>query len=159
MGATPRYERFRGRHIASLIAANGAPSVKAWARAVEEQQLFISILTLAEYDKGIANLPFDDINVARYVGARDALEARFMGWTLPLGDEVVRRWGAISGRVKAQTGHAPPVIDTLLAATAIESRLYLVSRNTRDPAHSGAVVFDPWRDDVEGFPLVSSERG
>ena len=82
-----------------------------------------------------------------------------MGWTLPLGDEVVRRWGAISGRVKAQTGHAPPVIDTLLAATAIESRLYLVSRNTRDLAHSGAVVFDPWRDDVEGFPLVSSERG
>jgi predicted nucleic acid-binding protein len=40
--------------IASLIAPDGAPSVKAWARLVDERDLFISILTLAEYDKGIA---------------------------------------------------------------------------------------------------------
>ena len=42
--------------IASLIAPDGAPSVKAWARRVEERRLYLSILTLAEYDKGIANL-------------------------------------------------------------------------------------------------------
>ena len=63
--------------IASLIAPNGAPSVKAWGRVVDERRLFISILTLAEYDKGIANLAGDDPNVQRYIAARDALEARF----------------------------------------------------------------------------------
>ncbi len=65
----------------------------------------------------------------------------------------------ISGRVKSQTGHAPPVIDTLLAATAIEANLYLVSRNTRDLAGSGAAIFDPWRDDVANFPLAPPRRG
>jgi predicted nucleic acid-binding protein len=144
--------------IASLIAPGGAPSVKAWARVVDERRLFLSVLTLAEYDKGIANLAGEDPNVQRYIAARDALEARFVGRILSLSDAVVRRWGTISGRVKRETGHPPPVIDTMLAATAIEADLYLVSRNTKDLQHSGAAVFDPWRDNVAAFPLTPPRR-
>ncbi len=144
--------------IASLIAPNGAPSVKAWGRMVDERRLFISILTLAEYDKGIANLPGDDPSVQRYIAARDALEARFSARILSLNDSIVRRWGAISGRVKREAGHPPPVIDTLLAATAIEADLYLVSRNTKDLQHCGAAVYDPWRDDIGAFPLRPPRR-
>ena len=144
--------------IASLMAPNGAPSVKSWGRAVDERRLFISVLTLAEYDKGIANLAGDDPNVQRYIATRDALEARFSARILSLSDPVVRRWGAISGRVKRETGHPPPVIDTLLAATAIEADLYLVSRNTKDLQHCGATVFDPWRDDIAAFPLKPPRR-
>lgn len=51
------------------------------------------------------------------------------------------------------SGHAPPMIDTLLAATAIEQDLYLVTRNVKETRPSGAVVFDPWNDDAETFPL------
>jgi predicted nucleic acid-binding protein len=51
---------------------------------------------------------------------------------LSLGDDVVRRWGRNSGEVKRASGHAPPVIDRLLAACAIEHDLYLVTRNVRD---------------------------
>ena len=144
--------------IASLIAPGGAPSVKAWAGIVDERRLFLSVLTLAEYDKGIANLASDDPNGQRYIAARDALEARFTARILSLSDPVVRRWGAISGRVKRETGHPPPVIDTLLAATAIEADLYLVSRNTKDLQHCGAAVFDPWRDDIAAFPLRLPRR-
>ena len=132
--------------------------MKAWARVVEERRLFLSVLTLAEYDKGIANLAGDDPNVPRYIAVRDALEARFAGRILSLSDTVVRRWGAISGRVKRETGHPPPVIDTLFAATALEADLYLISRNTKDLQHSGAAVFDPWRDDIAAFPLRPPRR-
>jgi predicted nucleic acid-binding protein len=144
--------------IASLIAPGGAPSVKAWARIVDEHRLFLSVLTLGEYDKGIANLTGDDPNVQRYIAARDALEARFAGRILSLSDSIVRRWGVISGRVKRETGHPPPVIDTLFAATAIEADLYLVSRNTKDLQHSGAAVFDPWQDDIAAYPLKPPRR-
>ena len=140
--------------IASLVALNGAPGVKAWGRAVDERQLFISILTLAEYDKGVANRINSDPNRARHTATRNAVEDRFEGRILPLSDAIVRRWGAIAGRVKRETGHSPSVIDTLLAATAIEAELYLVSRNTRDLLHSGAVVFDPWIDELSKFPLT-----
>ncbi len=144
--------------IASLIAPGGAPSVKAWAGIVDERRLFLSVLTLAEYDKGIANLAGDDPNVQRYSAVRDALEARFAGRILSLSDLIVRSWGAISWRVKRETGHPPPVIDTLFAATAVEADLYLVSRNTKDLQHSGAAVFDPWRDDAAAFPLKPPRR-
>lgn len=139
--------------IAALINPNGAPSVKRWAAGQDEDRFFISILTLAEYDKGIENLPPDDENRYRYAAARDALEDRFAGRTLSVSDAIVRRWGAISGRVKQATGHAPPVIDTLFAATGIEHNLYLATRNVKDIRPSGAAIFDPWQDDPERFPL------
>ncbi len=130
--------------VASLIAANGAPSVKAWAAGQDEDRLWLSILTLGEYDKGVANLPDDDANRARYIAARDALEGRFAGRILPLSDEVVRRWGTISGLIRRETGHPPPVIDTLFAATAVEHQLCFVTRNVKDVAGSGAEVLNPW---------------
>ncbi|MGF7056113.1 hypothetical protein GGC47_005329 [Bosea sp. OAE752] len=55
--------------------------------------------------------------------------------------------------MKRASGHAPPVIDRLLAACAIEHDLYLVTRNVRDAKPSGASVFDPWNDDATHFPL------
>ncbi len=139
--------------IASLIAPDGARSVKVWVSALDERRLFLSVLTLAEYDKGIAKLPPDHADRDRYAARRDALEERFRDRVLPLGDRVVRRWGAIAGRVAREHGHAPPVVDTLLAATAIEADLYLATRNVKDVRHSGAALFDPWNDDPSLFPI------
>ena len=66
--------------------------------------------------------------------------------------------GQISGTVRRQTGHPPPVIDTLMAATALEHDLYLVTRNVRDVRHSGAAVFNPWEDDPNSAPLLPRPR-
>lgn len=140
--------------VAALINPQGAPSVKSWAAGQDEETFHISVLTLAEYDKGIHNLPDDHADRPRHIAARDALAERF-GWRmLSLGDGIVRRRGRISGTVKRDSGgHAPPVIDTLLAATAIEHDLYLVTRNVKDTRSTGAFVYDPWNDDVAKFPL------
>ena len=139
--------------VAALINPQGAPSVKAWAAGQDEETFHLSILTLAEYDKGIHNLPNDHPDRSRYIASRDALADRFGDRVLSLRDEAVRLWGRISGEVKKDTGHPPPVIDTLLAATAIEYELYLVTRNVKDTRHSGAAIFDPWTDDPDKFPL------
>jgi toxin FitB len=139
--------------VASLTAAGGAPSVKGWAAGQDEQRLFLSILTIAEIEQGIARLPPGDPSRARFAGSLKALEARFAGRILPLSDAAVRRWGLIAGTVRRETGHPPPVIDTMLAATAIEHDLYLATRNSRDVRHSGAALFDPWNDATSDFPL------
>jgi toxin FitB len=139
--------------IAALINPSGAPSVKGWAAAQREDLMFLSVLTLGEYDKGIHNLAVDHPQRSRYIAARDALEGRFAGRILSVDDTIVRRWGKISGSTKRQTGLAPAVIDTLLAATALEHELFLVTRNTKDVLHSGAPTFNPWEDDITQFPL------
>lgn len=144
--------------VAALINPQGAPSVKTWAACQDERRFHISILTLAEYDKGIHNLPDDHVDRPRYAAARDALELRFGDRVLSLDDATVRRWGCLAGQIKRDANHAPPVIDTMLAATAIEHDLYLVTRNVKDVKLSGAIVFDPWTDDVTRFPMSPRAR-
>lgn len=140
--------------VASLTAPNGAPAVMRWAASQPEDRFYLSVITLAEYDKGIHKLPDDHPDRSRYIGARDALAARFAGRILCLSDPIVLRWGSLSGSIRRTTGHSPQVIDTFLAATAIEHSLYFATRNTRDVALTGAALFNPWEDDAAAFPLA-----
>lgn len=133
--------------IAELAKPQGTVRVQEWAAAQDETLLFISIVTLGEYEKGLHNVHPDSPLRPRIAAAIAALEIRFADRMLALTDAIVRRWGVISGSVKRQTGQTPPVIDTLLAATAIEHDLTLVTRNIRDVQHSGATVFNPWERD------------
>lgn len=139
--------------IAELSRGRAEPRVVAWAAGEPEELLFVSVLTLAEYDKGIAALPEEAPSRTRFGAALAALEMRFSGRILSVDDKIVRRWGVISGSLKRRTGHPPPVINTLLAASAIEHRLYLATRNVRDVKRSGAVIFNPWADDPGEFPV------
>ncbi len=144
--------------VAELANPHGTARVHAWAATQVEQRLHLSILTLGEYEKGLHNLPERNAIRPRIEAALAALEARFADRLLPVSDAVVRRWGAISGGVKRATGQTPPVIDTMLAATALERDLYLATRNIRDVQHSGAAVFNPWTDDPASCPLQKTTR-
>ena len=149
--------------LAELANPRGSARVQAWAAAQDEQALYLSILTLGEYDKGLNHLPSSSPSRPRIEAAIAALQARFASRVLPVSDAVVRRWGAISGSVKQVTGQSPPVVDTMLASTALEHGLWLVTRNVRDVQHSGAAVFNPWTDDpaacaIQGRPGVRSKR-
>jgi toxin FitB len=136
--------------IAELTRPNGTVRVQDWAAAQDEDRLFLSILTLGEYDKGLHHVLPDNPLHLRIAASMAALEVRFAGRILMLTGPIVRRWGAMSGATKRLTGQSPPVIDTLLAATAIEQDLCLVTRNLRDVRHSGARLFNPWDGDPAG---------
>ena len=109
--------------IAEVISPGGSARVKAWASGQNEADLHLGILTIGEYEKGVANLPVGDPRRASLMTLRDSLLMRFGTRVLLASDAIVRRWGTISGLVRRQTGHPPPVIDTLLAATAIDHDL------------------------------------
>jgi hypothetical protein len=138
--------------ISEVSGAKPDPKVEKWIKSQPEHTLFLSILTIGEYQKGIHHLPPGDKRRPRLQRSVVALEARFSGRVLSVSDQIVLRWGAISGEVKRHTGHSPAVIDTLLAATAIEHDLCFVTRNVVHVANSGAAVFNPWKDDPEQFP-------
>ncbi|MFP5206424.1 MAG: type II toxin-antitoxin system VapC family toxin [Acidobacteriota bacterium] len=139
--------------IAEVSGAKPDPKVAKWIESLPEHRLYLSILTIGEYQKGIHNLPLEDKRRSRLQRAVAALEARFAGRVLSVSDQIVLRWGAISGEAKRLTGHSPSVVDSLLGATAIEHNLYLATRNIADVANSGAAVFNPWKDDPEQFSI------
>ena len=140
--------------VSELGRTRRDPNVMAWAANQSERDLYISVLTLGEYDKGLHNLPIGS-PARRYieVGIRET-EIRFAGRTLPVSDAIVRRWGRISGEILLATGRAPEVIDTLLAATAIEHGLVLATRNVRHVQDTGARIFNPWEDDPGSPPTT-----
>ena len=140
--------------ISAATGPKPEPRLGKWFNSQPEHRLFLSILTLAEYRKGIEHLPRGDRMRPRLKQTVVALETRFSGRILSVTDSIVLRWGAISGEVKRLTGHSPSVIDTFLAATAIENELYLATRNTIHVAQSGAAIFNPWKDDPIKFPIV-----
>lgn len=59
---------------------------------------------------------------------------------LPISLAVAERWGWLL----AEVGRSLPVVDSLIAATALHHDLKLVTRNRRDFAIPGLVVINPW---------------
>jgi predicted nucleic acid-binding protein len=139
--------------VSAIAGSKPGDRLAKWSDAQPDDTLYISILTLAEYRKGIENLKTGHQLRPRLEEIFLTVETRFNNRILPISNDTVLRWGAISGEVKRLTGHSPTVIDTMLAATAIENNLYLATRNITDVEHSGAAIFNPWKDDPADFPL------
>lgn len=64
----------------------------------------------------------------------------FIGRLLGIDEQVADRWG----RVQASAARTLPVLDGLLAATALQHDLTLVTRNIKDFAGLGVQLVSPW---------------
>jgi toxin FitB len=114
--------------------------VMAFLAAADNAGLFLSVLTLGELHKGLeARRRSDSVTAARLGAWVDGIETTFADRVLPVDGAVARLWGELSGR------RSLPVIDTLIAATAITRGLTLVTRNTRGVAGTGVPLVDPWQ--------------
>lgn len=71
------------------------------------------------------------------------LPLRFLGRTLMIDAAIADRWGALSA-IAAAKGKPVPVIDGLLATTALHHNLTLVTRNSADVSGTGVPALNPW---------------
>jgi toxin FitB len=102
--------------------------------------LYLSVLTLGEIRKGVEALSDPPRRLALLDWLETELPAFFVGRILPIDAAVADRWG----RMVAQAGRPLPAIDSLLAATALQHGLILVTRNLRDVKGLGVQVVNPW---------------
>ena len=106
---------------------------------VEPSALYISVLTLGELRKGVALKRQSDSETAQKLGSWvDGLQYSFAERILGIDAAVANLWGKLSAE------RSRPVIDTLLAATAIVHELILVTRNTKDVEVPEMTVLNPW---------------
>lgn len=128
--------------ISELVRPRPEPKVIAWVAATDENLLYLSVLTLGEIRKGVASLKEASRRVTLEAWLDSDLAIRFKGRTLGVDEAVADRWGRLAAQAGAKT--ALPVIDGLLAATALQHNLTLVTRNTKDFAGTNVPVFNPW---------------
>ena len=129
--------------ISELIKPKPDIKVANWIESMSENLLYLSVLTLGEVRKGIAASPNASRKAYLEAWLNTDLALRFAGRILPIDREIADRWGRIAARVLAARSILP-VIDGLLAATALHHNLTFVTRNTKDIAATGVPAFNPW---------------
>ncbi|OYY74444.1 MAG: VapC toxin family PIN domain ribonuclease [Gammaproteobacteria bacterium 28-57-27] len=126
--------------ISELRRKSPDSGVVDWFSVRPSSALYLSVLSLGEIRKGVEGVTDE----ARRLALLDWLETDvprfFTGRLLDIDAAVADRWG----RLQAMAKRPLPSIDSLLAATALEHDLILVTRNVRDFAGLPVQIVNPW---------------
>jgi hypothetical protein len=131
--------------VSEWVKPRPEPGVVAWLAEVDEDRVFLSVITLGELRHGIERLAAGRRRSRLDAWLRDELPLRFEGRVLPIDASVADAWGTIVAR-RDRAGHPIGSLDALIAATAEVHALTLVTRNASDFRSSVKVVFDPWTE-------------
>jgi len=130
--------------VSEFTRAQPDAGLLEWLRATPEANLHLSALTLGEIQQGISRLAISARRQRLQAWLEDDFQSRFASRVLPADSAVCLLWGDLRTRA-AQAGHTLPVLDSLIAATALVHRLLLVTRNEADfAAVPGLQVVNPW---------------
>lgn len=129
--------------ISELVKPEPETNVVRWIEETDESLIFLSVITLGEIRNGIERLTLGRRRGQLESWLRIDLPARFQDRILPVDESVAERWGALSA-IATANGKPVPVIDGLLAATAVHHDLMLVTRNVQDVAGTGVPTLNPW---------------
>ena len=128
--------------ISEVVKPKPHPGVTRWIATADESALYLSVVTLGEIRKGISSRP-DGARRAQLKAWLEALVSRFEDRILPVDLAVADRWGHLTGDCKLR-GQTLPVIDGILAATALHHHLTFVTRNAKDVQGTSVDTLDPW---------------
>jgi predicted nucleic acid-binding protein len=114
--------------------------VSAWYASITDDDLFLSTLVLGEIRKGVELArrrdPEKAAGLERWLGQ---VESAFGPRVLAVDNAVADQWGRMSAV------RPVPVIDGLLAATAVINGMTLVTRNDSQVAGLGAAILNPFQ--------------
>ena len=129
--------------ISELIKPRPNSAVVKWIEGCDEDSIFISVLTLGEIQKGVSKLKNQRRQVKIQQWLDSDLKDRFAERILSITEDVAITWGILEA-VAESKGSPIPVIEGLIAATALSYNLTVVTRNIDDIKASGARVINPW---------------
>lgn len=125
--------------ISAVRRPDRAPKVAAWLLGKSEQDLFLSVITLGEIERGIRQQETRDPEFARDLRAwLDRTVLLFSDRLLPFEAEDARIWG----RLSAEIGHTGA--DLMIAASALRHAAIVVTGNISDFAPTGAGLENPF---------------
>ncbi len=115
------------------------PAVVAWFERLRTSDLFLSVISIGEIERGIARQRATDPGFAGALAAwLDRVLALYAERVLPFDLATARRWGVLSAALGNDSA------DLMIAATALEHGLTVVTRNTSDFEPTGVDVLDPF---------------
>lgn len=125
--------------ISELRKPGCNPGVSAWIGRIQPHEAFLSVLTLGEIRRGIElhrrKSPASAASLERWL---NGLETHYGDRVLPITAAVADTWGRLA------PSQPLPASDGLIAATALEHKLTVVTRNVPDFKRSGVNTLNPF---------------
>jgi predicted nucleic acid-binding protein len=134
--------------VSELVRKVPNDGVVNWLSRQDEESLYLSVLTLGEIGKGISKLRASPRRERLRTWLTRDLTARFTDRLLSIDSAVAARWGTITGEAERR-GTPLPVIDSLIAATALEYGFSVVTHNVVDFQRCGVACVDPWGEQAD----------
>ncbi len=118
-------------------------NVAAWLKSQIKDSQFLSVVTMGELRKGATLLPLSDkrTQIEEFIEA--LIPSWFAGRILPVTQAIAERWGVLEGQ-RLLVGRPIGAADGMIAATALEHSLTLVTRIVRDFSGLGVALLNPW---------------
>jgi len=129
--------------ISELTTTDPDSNVVAWLENIDQENFFLSVITIGELKKGIEKLSGSKRKKDLVSWLENDLLVRFGERIVPLDLPVMLLWGTMVAELE-KAGTPLPAIDSLLAASAAQKGLTLVTRNIKDFEPAGIPLVNPW---------------
>jgi tRNA(fMet)-specific endonuclease VapC len=114
-----------------------------WLNSIEEEKLFISVITVGEIQRGIERLPASYRKTELLTWMNTGLLQRFNGRMIVIDAPTMLMWGSLTARLEV-AGQPMGVMDSLIVASALQNNLIVATRNVTDFLPGGVQVINPW---------------
>ncbi len=128
--------------VSELSRRRPDPGVITWMSEADVYSLHLSAMTIGELRRGTLRLPVGKRRTA-LVGWSEKLRQSFSGRVIPIDESVALRWAEIAARAE-RGGRPGSLADGLIAATALDRGLTLITRNVTDFEPFGVSFLNPW---------------
>lgn len=129
--------------VSETTRPQSSKAVLTWVATQAAESLFISAITIGELRRGALLLTEGKKRKALLRWIETGIKADFAGRILPVDTAVMERWAQLQA-TSEQAGRRLPLMDSLLAATALAHGLTLATRNTADFMAANVSLLDPW---------------
>ncbi len=128
--------------LSELRHPKGHPAVRRAVEAFNEDELFVSVLSIGEILKGVSLLRESARKSVLHSWVQ-TFEREYADRLLSIDLEICRLWGELTATAQ-KAGRVLPATDGLLAATALRHGLRVMTRKTADFEPTGVLLLNPW---------------
>ena len=129
--------------LSELRNAKVHPGVRQAVEACNEEDLFVSVISIGEIHKGISLLRESSKRRALETWVK-TLERDYGDRLLSIDLETSHLWGELTATAR-KAGRVVHATDGLIAATALRHGLHVMTRNTADFEATGVLLLNPWK--------------
>ena len=126
--------------LSEIVKVNANSAVILWIDSQNKTDLYTSAISIGEIRYGMERLPPGLKKDGLRLWTERKLEQSLLGRVIPVDGYIAKTWAEL----RSISPRTLPVFDSLIAATALNRGLIVVTRNSKDFEAFGVEVFNPW---------------